>query len=384
MNNFLFITGSDKSSGPNKQLLNLLISLSNKKNLIINLYICNLVNKNEISILDEFKKINNLKVFYKKGGRENYLLSIKRSIKNLLSLIRKNNYEIIQTSGLIPDLCIYIIKKFMKLKFKWVCFARSQIKFEYKIRFKPLIWGKTLSFIHAFLINKCDLLICVSNSVAKQIKKINTHTRIMHNSLTLKDERRIRYINVKETQKQNYVKGDVYSFIYVGHFDYLKNPIEIIEFWSKKKSKNLNLKLIGKYQCTKYFKKMISEVNLFNNINIYDYKDKIIREYFESDIYISASRTEGFPNTIIEALCCGCVCILSDIPPHREIKKLFSNYIFLFKLNSYKSLDSIVNKVCKKIPHIKRSEIMRDSIKYFSSKNLAQRYLNILQSTFQS
>ena len=60
MNNLLFITGSDKSSGPNKQLLNLLISLSNNKNLIINLYICNLVNKNEISILDEFKKINNL------------------------------------------------------------------------------------------------------------------------------------------------------------------------------------------------------------------------------------------------------------------------------------------------------------------------------------
>ena len=52
-----------------------------------------------------------------------------------------------------------------------LCFARSQIKFEYKIRFKPLIWGKSLSFIHAFLINKCDLLICVSNSVAKQIKK---------------------------------------------------------------------------------------------------------------------------------------------------------------------------------------------------------------------
>ena len=268
MNNFLFITGSDKSSGPNKQLLNLLISLSNNKNLIINLYICNLVTKNEISILDEFKKINNLKVFYKKGGRENYLLSIKRSIKNLLSLIRKNNYEIIQTSGLIPDLCIYIIKKFTKLNFKWVCFARSQIKFEYKIRFKPLIWGKTLSYIHAFLFNKCDLLICVSNSVAKQIKKINKHTRIMHNSLTLKDERRISYINNKETQNQNYARGDFYSFIYVGHFDYLKNPKEIVEFWARKKSKNLNLKLIGKYQCTKYFKKMKSQVNLFKNIKV--------------------------------------------------------------------------------------------------------------------
>ena len=96
----------------------------------------------------------------------------------------------------------------------------------------------------------------------------------MHNSLTLKDERRIRYINIKKTQKQNNVKGDVYSFIYVGHFDYLKNPKEIIEFWSKKKSKNLNLKLIGKYQCTKYFKKMIREVNLFKNIKFTIIKTK--------------------------------------------------------------------------------------------------------------
>ena len=37
---------------------------------------------------------------------------IKRSIKNLRYLIKTNHYEIIQTSGLIPDLYIYIIKKF--------------------------------------------------------------------------------------------------------------------------------------------------------------------------------------------------------------------------------------------------------------------------------
>ena len=384
MNNFLFITGSDKSSGPNKQLLNLLISLSNNKTIKINLYICNLVNNRKISILDDFKKIKNLKVICSKGINANYLRRIENSINNLFSLITTNNYEIIQTSGLIPDLCIYIIKKFIKVKFKWVCFARSQIKVEYKIRFKPLIWGSTLSYIHTFLINKCDLLICVSNSVSKQIKKINTHTRIMHNSLTFKDEKTIRYINKKETQKQNYGRMNSYSFIYVGHFDYLKNPKEIVEFWSRKKSSNLNLKLIGRYQSTKYFKEIKSKVNLSNNVNICDYKDKIISEYFSSDFYISASRTEGFPNTIIEALCCGCICILSDIPPHREIKKLFSNYIFLFKLNSYKSLDSIIIKVCKKMPHIKRSEIMKDSIKYFSSKNLAPKYLNILQSTFKS
>ena len=150
MKNFLFVTGSDKSSGPNKQLLNILISLSNNKNLFINLYICNLVNSNNVSILDDFKRINNLNIICKKGNESNYLKRIIKSTKSLSYLIKSNNYEIIQTSGLIPDFCIWVIKKFIRLNFKWVCFARSQIKFEYKIRFKPLILGKLLSYFHRF------------------------------------------------------------------------------------------------------------------------------------------------------------------------------------------------------------------------------------------
>ena len=72
MKNLLFITKSDKSSGPNKQLLNLIIALSNNKNLTVNLYICNLVNKKEISILNEFKKVNNLVVIYDNVIKRNY------------------------------------------------------------------------------------------------------------------------------------------------------------------------------------------------------------------------------------------------------------------------------------------------------------------------
>ena len=172
----------------------------------------------------------------------------------------------------------------------------------------------------------------------------------------------------------------IYRFIYVGHFDNLKNPIEIIEFWLRERPKNLNLKLVGRKSNTKYFNAMISRVKLSNNISIHDFKDEIIREYFESDIYISASRTEGFPNSVIEALCCGCICILSDIPPHNEIKKLFPDYVFLFKLNSPISLNHIIEIVSKNISFINRSKIMNDSIKYFSSSNLEKRYLNIIKS----
>ena len=68
---------------------------------------------------------------------------------------------------------------------------------------------------------------------------------------------------------------------------------------------------------------------------------------------------------MIEALCSGCYCLLSDIPPHREFKNLFSDYIYLFELNSQKSLDTALNKVLEIFHEHSKFDIMKKSINYF-------------------
>ena len=41
--------------------------------------------------------------------------------------------------------------------------------------------------------------------------------------------------------------------------------------------------------------------------------EDVIREFFQADMFVFPSYSEGFPNVILEAMACGCAIVSSDV-----------------------------------------------------------------------
>lgn len=94
-----------------------------------------------------------------------------------------------------------------------------------------------------------------------------------------------------------------------------------------------------------------------------------------SDIYISASRTEGLPCSVLEGLLCGNFALLSDIPAHREIVEHFPEMKnFLFPLDDPVTLAKHIEYLLEHGIPGDRKTIAQTARKYFSAEKMAKKY----------
>lgn len=94
-----------------------------------------------------------------------------------------------------------------------------------------------------------------------------------------------------------------------------------------------------------YHIKLVGHVDRkWENVDYLEYlkHSELMEEYWKSRIYISASSAEAFPLTPHESMAMGTPCILSDIPPHREVA---GNAALYFKPNDKEDLTNKIDKL---------------------------------------
>lgn len=117
----------------------------------------------------------------------------------------------------------------------------------------------------------------------------------------------------------------IYDAVFLGRLAPQKGIDVLLRAWSEviKTHPALQLILLGggvPDEVTMY-KKMAQELRLEENVTFAGFVDDrdLVRILNSSKIFVFPSRKEGFAQAVSQAMGCGLACILSDIPPLREV-----------------------------------------------------------------
>jgi glycosyltransferase involved in cell wall biosynthesis len=102
-----------------------------------------------------------------------------------------------------------------------------------------------------------------------------------------------------------------------------------------------------------------------------------------ASVFVSLSMYEGLPNTVMEAMACGCPLVLSDIPAHREILDESCAY-FVDPSNTKKAADAILHVLSDMNGSSERTEIAKQKTLKWSIPRMARQYENIYLKTIKS
>jgi glycosyltransferase involved in cell wall biosynthesis len=112
-----------------------------------------------------------------------------------------------------------------------------------------------------------------------------------------------------------------YTVASVGRLIPIKNHLSVLSAFQQSADQASRLVFIGEGHLRGLLVRAIKDRDLAEQVELTGLipRDRVFERLRKADVVISASRGEGLPNAVIEAMACGCPVILSDIAPHREI-----------------------------------------------------------------
>ena len=165
----------------------------------------------------------------------------------------------------------------------------------------------------------------------------------------------------------------------VGHLSMLKDPVFLIRVWKKlfTRASDPLLIFIGDGLLAERCR---AESQGCKNIMI---KGRVanVPEYLQaSDYFISSSKAEGLPNSVMEAMACGLPCVLSGINVHKEIHTLNSLSGAVYVLDSMESLAVAMNSVTKNEYSLMKEASLEIAREHLNAKIMSEKYRRHLYS----
>ena len=111
--------------------------------------------------------------------------------------------------------------------------------------------------------------------------------------------------------------------VLLGRLMPIKNMATVIEAVARTELTNLTLTIVGDGPLRAELENLPATVRLGDRVHFTGLVPRatVYRHLIDADLCVSASRGEGLPVAVLEAMACECPVVLSDIAPHRELAR---------------------------------------------------------------
>lgn len=313
----LYLVSTLKRCGPTNQLFNIVSNLDKSK-----------FSAKVVTLSKESK--DTLEPKFIEAGIDVESLSLSRfmglvkGFSKLKKRISDFKPDVVHSQGIRSD--EYAVK-LMKYGIKAIGTIRCIPNEDYLMTYGKLKGG-IMANNHLKNLQKLDKAISVSNSIGLSLIRIGLETETIQNGCDINRYRPVSKEEKTKIKKKLNLPENKTILISVGHLSTRKDPLTIIKAFKESKNKqDLYLMFVGDGDL---YKQCENEIKDEDNIKLIGRVSNVEDYLKASDVFISASLSEGLPNTVLESLSCGVPTILSNIPQHLEIfeKDIYQSLFF--------------------------------------------------------
>ena len=357
----LYVLNYVTNSGPSNVVRNLIHNL-NKEQYEITLL--TLFPGNDESVIGELK-VQGVKVITCTSmTRMGCILGRDKEFRHYIS---QGMYDVIHTHGFIAD----ILSSRLKNVGKRVSTVHNNMFEDYLLTYGKLK-SKVYIPMHIHALRKIDFPVCCSKSSYDALRNQIPGLTYIRNGIAEQKPQRI------VTRDELDIPSDATVFIYVGVLNSRKRIEWLVMQFCRAHNDKEYLLVLGDGE-----KRAACQAVADDHVRVLGFQSDPTAYMRISDIYVSASSSEGFSIAVLEALDAGLGLFLSDIPSHKEIFAINQGvYLGETFTSTSASFDAAVQKIRDS------ADILdREKIKVYKNQNLSgyimtEKYIRIYDRGF--
>ncbi|RAR56809.1 glycosyltransferase involved in cell wall biosynthesis [Onishia taeanensis] len=362
----LYLLSTLQRTGPTQQLFYIISNLDREE---YDPVVVTLSPEPEDSLLATYES-DGIKVLQLGLGRVRGLFKAKLKVEEIISSFQP---AIIHSQGVRGDL----LSCSLNSSAKKITTVRNYPSIDYR-----MMYGQFLGFIiyklQVFSFSKIDLCCAVSEAVLSNLRESHK----LENVCTVRNGVSQSRYNPGDEQSKSDVRENLSipcgSKVFLSHIgkDSRKNSALVAKAFYDKfgYSKDVYLIFLGKGMQEKecrWLTKDVDNVLYLGSVNN-------VEDYLRaSDFFVSASRAEGMPNAVLEAMACGLPVILSNIEPHAEVHYLSNGSAYMFDVDSPRSLEGAMLKAMKADYNLDRERSLKCIDGELSDRVMSSKYQEI-------